>query len=66
MVTEGKPFSEAVREVGMFPKYVGDMIETGEETGAVGAVLSGTGRLLRQAAAVDVADSQTHCCIRLY
>ena len=33
LVTEGKPFSEAVREVGMFPKYVGDMIETGEETG---------------------------------
>ena len=33
LVTEGKPFSEAVREVGTFPKYVGDMIETGEETG---------------------------------
>ena len=29
LVTEGKPFSEAVREVGTFPKYVGDMIETG-------------------------------------
>lgn len=28
LVTEGKPFSEAVREVGTFPKYVGDMIET--------------------------------------
>ena len=33
LVTECKPFSEAVREVGTFPKYVGDMIETGEETG---------------------------------
>ena len=33
LVAEGKPFSEAVREVGTFPKYVGDMIETGEETG---------------------------------
>lgn len=33
MVAEGKPFSEALREVGCFPKYVGDMIETGEQSG---------------------------------
>lgn len=33
LLSEGKPFSEAVRESGRFPKYVGDMIETGEQSG---------------------------------
>lgn len=33
LVAEGRPFSEALREVGSFPKYVGDMIETGEQSG---------------------------------
>lgn len=33
MVAEGKPFSVALREVGHFPKYVSDMIETGEQSG---------------------------------
>lgn len=32
-VAEGRPFSEALRDVGGFPKYVCDMIETGEQTG---------------------------------
>ena len=30
MLSEGRPLSEALREVGRFPKYVGDMVETGE------------------------------------
>lgn len=33
VVAEGNPFSEAVRKAGCFPKYVGDMIDTGETTG---------------------------------
>lgn len=33
LVAEGRPFSEALRETGSFPKYVGDMIETGEQSG---------------------------------
>ncbi len=33
MLSEGKPFSEALRAAGRFPKYVGDMIETGEQSG---------------------------------
>ena len=33
LLSEGRPFSEALREVGGFPKYVSDMIETGEQTG---------------------------------
>ena len=33
LLSEGKPFSEAIRESGRFPKYVGDMIETGEQSG---------------------------------
>ena len=33
VVGEGRPFSEAIREAGCFPKYVGDMIDTGEMTG---------------------------------
>lgn len=33
LLAEGRPFSEALREVGSFPKYVGDMIETGEQSG---------------------------------
>lgn len=32
-VAAGQPFSESLREMGCFPKYVGDMIETGEQTG---------------------------------
>ncbi len=32
-LAEGKTFSQAVRETGGFPKYVGDMIETGEQSG---------------------------------
>lgn len=33
IVAEGRSFSEALREVGRFPKYVCDMIETGEQSG---------------------------------
>lgn len=33
MLSEGRPLSEALREVGRFPKYVGDMVETGEQSG---------------------------------
>ena len=33
LLAEGKPFSEALRETDGFPKYVGDMIETGEQSG---------------------------------
>lgn len=33
LVADGRPFSEALREVGAFPKYVSDMIETGEQSG---------------------------------
>lgn len=33
MVSEGHPFSEALREAGVFPKYVSDMVETGEQSG---------------------------------
>ncbi len=33
IVGEGRPFSEAIREAGCFPKYVADMIDTGEMTG---------------------------------
>lgn len=33
LLAEGRPFSEALRETGGFPKYVGDMIETGEQSG---------------------------------
>lgn len=33
ILSEGKPFSEALRETGRFPKYVSDMIETGEQSG---------------------------------
>lgn len=33
MLSEGRPFSEALREAGCFPKYVSDMIETGEQSG---------------------------------
>lgn len=33
MVAEGQTFSAALREVGQFPKYVCDMIETGEQSG---------------------------------
>lgn len=33
MMAEGKPFSAALREVEQFPKYVSDMIETGEQSG---------------------------------
>ncbi len=32
-VSEGQPFSDVIREEGSFPKYVSDMIETGEQTG---------------------------------
>jgi type IV pilus assembly protein PilC len=33
MVSDGRPFSDAIRETGAFPKYVSDMIETGEQSG---------------------------------
>ncbi len=33
LVAEGRPFSEALRETGGFPEYVGDMVQTGEQTG---------------------------------
>ena len=33
VVAEGRPFSEAIREAGCFPRYVADMIDTGEMTG---------------------------------
>ncbi|MBO6108127.1 MAG: type II secretion system F family protein [Eubacterium sp.] len=33
VVSEGRPFSEAIREASCFPKYVADMIDTGEMTG---------------------------------
>ena len=33
VVAEGRPFSDAIREAGCFPKYVADMIDTGEATG---------------------------------
>ncbi|MBR6229148.1 MAG: type II secretion system F family protein, partial [Eubacterium sp.] len=33
VVADGKPFSEAIRAAGCFPKYVSDMIDTGEMTG---------------------------------
>ena len=33
VVAEGRPFSDAIREAGCFPKYVADMIDTGEMTG---------------------------------
>ena len=33
VVAEGQPFSSALREAGCFPKYVCDMIETGEQSG---------------------------------
>ena len=32
-LAEGHPLSGAVRESGRFPSYVGDMIETGEQSG---------------------------------
>ncbi len=32
-ISEGRPFSAALRESGRFPKYVSDMIETGEKSG---------------------------------
>ena len=32
---EGRPLSEAIREVGCFPSYVCDMVETGEQTGRI-------------------------------
>lgn len=32
-LAEGEPFSAAIRESGCFPKYVSDMVATGEETG---------------------------------
>lgn len=33
VLEEGKTFSEALREIGYFPKYVADMVETGEKAG---------------------------------
>lgn len=30
---EGRPFSEAIREAGVFPSYVADMVQTGEQSG---------------------------------
>ena len=33
MLGEGRALSEALREAGHFPKYVGDMVETGERSG---------------------------------
>ncbi len=33
VVSEGHPFSEAIRKAGCFPRYVTDMIDTGEMTG---------------------------------
>ena len=33
MVSLGRPFSEALRESGVFPEYVSNMVETGEQTG---------------------------------
>lgn len=33
MISDGHPFSAALREAGVFPKYVSDMIETGEQSG---------------------------------
>lgn len=33
LLAEGRPFSDALRQTGGFPKYVGDMIETGEQSG---------------------------------
>lgn len=33
IVATGRPFSEALREVKCFPKYVCDMVETGEQSG---------------------------------
>ena len=33
LLSEGTPFSEAIRQSGRFPAYVGDMIETGEQSG---------------------------------
>lgn len=33
VVADGRSFSEALRETGVFPKYVSDMVETGEQTG---------------------------------
>ena len=33
MVAEGRPFSEALREVKVFPRYVSDMVQTGEQSG---------------------------------
>lgn len=34
-LAEGRPFSEVIRETECFPKYVSDMVGTGEETGRV-------------------------------
>lgn len=35
MLADGRALSEALRETGHFPKYVSDMVETGERTGRI-------------------------------
>ncbi len=39
VVEEGRPFAEALRQSGSFPKYVVDMVEIGETSGMLDEVL---------------------------